>query len=415
MGISRITKSVVEVLGADSFNLATEIRHKDVDFILPDGGPTGVEIMAQSAAALVLRCFTGRLRVHGGESLELRALIQDEARKLNALNRVEFGAGAMGTWMLAFGCRRAGAICGDASGWTARINDVFEERLPSGCAATFAAACMVAKLFNLAILGRDRDAFEAWDFSLSSFTSDKAIPLRWQQGVNLGRVGILGAGALGSAVGFVLLRSQAKADVVVIDPQSYDDPNLETCIMADVPAVNGPQKKAMHLAEVLKFGGIEAKAEPQRVEEGNELLRLRWDGFVCGVDNPESRRILDKTNTRVLLNAGLGDSKDDAGFVLWTRHLEGGAALSELYSPARSGARPAEVKNDGTVPKEFREECTRMAYQGVSLSIPFAALAAGSLLVAGLYHEARGRAPVDNYLQMDLFGKQSRYLRRLRG
>jgi hypothetical protein len=415
MAVSRITKSVVEVLGADSYDQAAEIRRKDVDFILPDSGPDGLQIMVQSAAALVLRCFTGRLRVHGAETVDLRALIQDEARKMNALDRLEFGPKSMGPWMLAFGCKRDGAICGDASGWTARINDTFKERLPAGCAATFAAACMVGKLFNVAILKRDRDAYEAWDFCLSSFTSDKGARVRSQEVLDLGRVGILGAGALGSAVGFVLLRSRAKADVIVMDPQSFDDPNLETCILADVLAVNGPRKKAVHLAEILKLGGIEARAELQRVEAGNDLLKLRWNGFVCGVDNPETRRMLDETNTRVLLNAGLGDSKEDAGFVLWTRHLEGGAPLSELYSPARSGARPAEVKNDGTVPKEFREECTRMAYQGVSLSIPFAALVAGSLLVAGLYHEARGEAPVDNYLQMDLFAKQERYQRRLRG
>lgn len=413
MGISRITKSVVQALGVESFREAEEIRRKDVDFILPDGDATGLEIVVVSAAALVLRCFTGRLRVHGAETVELQTQIQDEARRLNALGRVEFGSRAAGRWMLAFGCRREGAICGDASGWTARINDTFLQRLPTGCAGTFAAACMVAKLFNLAILGRDRDAFEAWDFSLSSFTSDKGAPVRRMEDVTLGRIGMLGAGALGSAVGFVLLRSKAKADVVVIDPQSYEGPNLETCVLTDVVAVNGAWKKAVHVAEVLKAGGIAARPELERVKAGSELLKMRWNGFVCGVDNPETRRMLDESNTRVLLNAGLGDSREDAGFVLWTRHVEGGAPLSELYSPARSGT--GRGKNDDTIPREFREECTRMLYEGVSLSIPFAALAAGSLLVAGLYHEARGEAPLDNYLQLDLFGKQSRYQRRLRG
>ena len=200
---------------------------------------------------------------------------------------------------------------------------------------------------------------------------------------------------------------------MVIHPQSFDHPNLETCILAEIPAVNGPRKKAPFLADALRYGGMTASAEPQLIEPGNELLTKKWDAFVCGVDNPETRRILDKTNAGVLLNAGLGDSKEDAGFVLWTRHGECGLRLSELYAP--SVVNGTRRKDQAAAPKEFADDCSRMAYQNVSLSIPFAALAAGSLLVAGLYHGARGEGPVDNYLQIDLFGKQQRFARRLRG
>jgi hypothetical protein len=272
---------------------------------------------------------------------------------------------------------------------------------------------MVAKLFNRAVLNRERDAFEAWDFCLSSFTSDKGAPVRAFDDVDLGRVGLLGAGALGSAVGYVLLVSRARAEVVVIDPQSFDNPNLETCILAESPAVNLPMKKAVFLAGVLNRGGVKAKAEPRRILEGDDLLAEAWDAFVCGVDNAETRRILDGTNTGALLNAGLGDSKDDAGFVLWTRHGESGVRLSEVYTPVSAGR--DEGINGAVVPKEFREACSRMAYEGVSLNIPFAALAAGSLLVAGLHHQARGEASVCNHLQFDLFGKQARFTRRLCG
>jgi hypothetical protein len=227
-------------------------------------------------------------------------------------------------------------------------------------------------------------------------------------------VGLLGAGALGTAVAYVLLKSRAKAELMVIDPQSYDDPNLETCILAEHAAVSLPMKKADFLAEALAGEGITARAERRRIEAGDGLLKEKWDAFICGVDNPETRRILDETNTGMLLNAGLGDTKEDAGFVLWTRHGSGDALLSETYAPlANNGGDNG--KEGPAIPREFRDVCTRMAYQGVSLSIPFAALAAGSLLVAGLYHVARGEAPADNYFQMDLFGKQSRYLKEMRG
>jgi hypothetical protein len=414
MDISRITKLVVEVSGGDSYDQAVDIRNKDVDLFLPESGEVGLEIMTLSAVALVLRCFTGRLRFHGRASAELQDAIREEAAKLTDLSRLDYSPTGHGQWMLAFGHKKEGAICGDASGWTAKINGTFDTRLPSGCAATFAAACMVAKLFNLAILGRDKDAFEAWDFCLSSFTSDKGAPVRPFEDLHLGRLALLGAGAIGSAVGFVLKISRARAEVVVIDPQAFDAPNVETCILADKVAVNKPRKKAVSLAEALKSAGIDATAEMELINGESELLKQKWNAFVCGVDNSETRRELDHTNARVLLNAGLGDSRDDAGFVLWTKHYSSGLRLSDVYKPTIAATDKA--GREDVAPKEFsKDKCSRMAYRDVSLSIPFVALAAGSLLVAGLYHEARGEAPVSNYLQIDLFGKQQRFDRRLRG
>jgi hypothetical protein len=120
------------------------------------------------------------------------------------------------------------------------------------------------------------------------------------------------------------------------------------------------------------------------------------------VDNGKTRRILDTTNTNVLLNAGLGASREDAGFVLWTRHAGNLSTLSQLYSAAEGDAHQDEI-----LPEEL-DECSRIAYRGVSLSMPFAALAAGSLLAASLYSNATGETSSVRYLQIDLFGKQQR-------
>src|SRR5438046_3043976 len=103
MDISRITKLVVEVSGGDSYDQAADVRNKDVSFVLPKSGEVGFQIIALSAVALVLRCFKGRLRFHGPASTKLQNCIQEEAAKLNELDRLDFSPASHGRWMLAFG------------------------------------------------------------------------------------------------------------------------------------------------------------------------------------------------------------------------------------------------------------------------------------------------------------------------
>lgn len=407
MSISRITKGVFDILRTGNFAAAEGIRNKDVDLVIPAGASCNLVAMAQTATALVLRCFTGKIRVHGDDlGAAVRHSLSAEAEKLRALERLEFVSRVMGPWRLAFGCSVEGAVCGDCSGWTARINGIFETRMAAaGCTVTFATACMVAKLFNAAVLGRPMNLFESWDFCLLRFRPRPATHIAAKGGLNLGRVTLLGAGAIGTAVGYVMLRSGVVAEVLVIDPQGFEEPNLETCILVDFGAVTGLAPKASFLADQLNVGGIVARSERRRVDSsGDPLLRCNAHAFVCAVDNPETRVILDNV-PGVLLNAGLGDSKYDAGFVLWTRHSASGPRLSDLYAES-AGGRGAQ--RGGHVPDEFNDECSRMRYLDTALSIPFTALAAGSLLTAGLFQRALDVRPDCSSLQLDLFGKQQR-------
>jgi hypothetical protein len=307
---------------------------------------------------------------------------------------------------LAIGHHIPGAICADASGWTARINGVFPEKSPAAPPAnTFAIACTVAKLFNHAIFDVHQNALESWDFCLLRFLPGGHIPIKLDQKINLGRIGLLGAGAIGSALGYVLSISDWSGILEVIDDDVYQEPNLETCVFADIRDVNRPLHKALALAESLKGKNIKAIERRCKVETGAKLLAERWDAFVCAVDNPETRRILDDTNARILLNAGVGSSKHDLGWVLWTQHGNvGQEKLSSLYQ-ADLGEKTV---GEDVVPEEFRKECSRMGYQGVSLALPFVGLAAGSLLAASLFQHANGKRTPLSFIQLDLFGKQQR-------
>ncbi|HEV2328594.1 MAG TPA: ThiF family adenylyltransferase [Verrucomicrobiae bacterium] len=307
---------------------------------------------------------------------------------------------------MAIGHHVEGMISADASGWTARINGVFSEKSPAAPPAiTFAIACAVAKLFNQAIFDAHQNAHESWDFCLLRFLSGVHSPIQMDQKISLGRIGVLGAGAIGSALGCVLSISDWSGAIEVIDYDAYQDPNLETCVFADIQDVNRPLRKALALAEALKGKNLDVHERRCKVEAGAGLLAEPWDAFVCAVDNPETRRILDDANARVLLNAGVGASKHDMGWVLWTQHGQPGQTkLSSLYQ-ADSGMETADAED---VPEEFREECSRMGYQGVSLALPFAGLAAGSLLAASLVQQANGKQTPLSFIQLDLLGKQQR-------
>jgi hypothetical protein len=78
--------------------------------------------------------------------------------------------------------------------------------------------------------------------------------------------------------------------------------------------------------------------------------------------------------------------------------------LSSIYKNNLEG----KSTNSGDVPEEFREECSRKSYQGVSLALPFIGLAAGSLLAASLYQNAAGKRTHLTFMQMDLLAKQQR-------
>lgn len=407
MNISRITKAIAVARPAQNYKDAENIRDKSIDLYLsPQPTETDYQ-MAQVATALVLRCFKGKIRVHSSYSNTLlRALLEAEGQKMGAVERLDFSPGESGPWRLAIGHQIPDAISADASGWTARINGVFSEKSPAAPPAiTFAIACAVAKLFNHAIFDAHQNAQESWDFCLLRFLSGGHVPIRLDRQINIGRIGLLGAGATGSALGCVLSISDWSGKLEVIDDDIYQEPNLETCVFADIRDVNRPLHKALALAESLKGKKIEAIERRCRVETGAKLLTEQWDAFVCAVDNPETRRILDDTNARILLNAGVGSSKHDLGWVLWTQHGDGGhAKLSSLYQADSE----VETAGEDDVPEEFREKCSRISYQGVSLALPFVGLAAGSLLAASLFQHASGKRTPLSFIQLDLFGKQHR-------
>jgi hypothetical protein len=403
MNISRIDKAVATLREDQTLADAAQVRHKDVDILLPSELCPSLRLLARIATALLLRCFKGAVRVHDPmPDLDLATQLETEARRAGATERLVLHSLTTGPWRLALGQEVDGAVSADASGWTARVNRAFGVRERAAVPAiAFAAACAVAKLFDYAIRGADRHLFEAWDFCLLRFQAGDQKPLTAEADVHLGRIALLGAGGIGSALGLILALSEWGGELHVIDSDSFEEPNLETCVFADIADVRRPIRKALALANAFQGHRIHATERHCRLKANDPLLKESWDAFLCAVDNLETRLVLDDVNAAILLNAGLGATKADAGWVLWSQHGKGDHRLSTLY---RDGERIGPVGSH--VPNDFVEECSRMSYLGVSLALPFAGLVAGSLLATSLFRRATGRGVETTLMQLDLLNKQ---------
>lgn len=166
--------------------------------------------------------------------------------------------------------------------------------------------------------------------------------------------------------------------------------------------------KARALADLVGAGNaVRAEHVITDVSADSPVLAHNWDLFVCAVDNPETRRILDGLNVACLVNGGVGGSVRDAGHVLCSRHAPSDVPLSALY-PDR-GIKPTQRPQDA--PTEIRDDCSRIAYQGVSMAAPFLGVASGALLLAVCAQWRLGLDVPANYLKLDLLGQQDRFQR----
>jgi len=276
-------------------------------------------------------------------------------------------------------------------------------------AAAFAIACGFGKLFAK-MLGAGPDVSgEQWDFSLLTLSPASGVDERTIAAeLDIGRVTLIGAGAIGSAFAFVVKMSGWRCRLGIVDPQPYEEPNHETTLLISKNDALSHLPKAKTLAALVSVGAVAADSLEEYVGPGHAVLQREHDVLVCAVDNPETRRILDDACCGVLLNGAVGGSGLDAGLLLWTRHAEGDPELASLYPSGTD-----EPTSNTPLPTDV-DECSRVLYEGVALAAPFMALATASLLAAACAHRVLGAPPVQLYLQFDLLELQSKYSERRR-
>jgi hypothetical protein len=409
VSVSRLDKFVRERAKTASLAEAHGIRERSIELTFASGASPH---LLRSAVALAVRCFTGAVHLVADDAdSDAASVAIEEARTYGAETRVRIGSGGPEP-VVRLGLGRAiDGVFVDAVGPVAYVNTLPTSKGKAWPpAAAFAVACGFGKLFAR-MLGVDRDICEEpWGYSLLTLTAaapgdERAVPAE----LEIGKVVLIGAGAIGSAFAFVLKMCGWRCDLRIVDPQAYDEPNHETTLLISKKDALACLPKAKTLARVVAGGNVTADPLEERVGPAHAVLESRCDVLVCAVDNPDTRRILDSAACDVLLNGAVGGNGLDAGLVLWTRHGQGDPALASLYPDV------AETKSNTPPPTEVGgDECSRVAYEGVALAAPFMALASASLLAAACAHRALGALPPPHYLQFDLLELQSKYSERRR-
>jgi hypothetical protein len=415
MNVSRVSKLVNDSTKAGSLRESDTARVVPFSLVLSDAHPAKIATMAHVAVTLALRCFTGPVRVYGDarRATELSAggtlgeYVGRIADAYGAPHRLEWAAGEPSSGpTLHLGRGPSSGFVADAVGWTAGVNTVLRPQVDAEVpASVFAVSCAFAQLFGETLLGRPRQ--HAWSVFLRNMTGHTEISDTFtREPTDCGEITLLGAGAIGSAFAYLLWLSGWSARVVVLDRDSYDEPNLETSCLIGREHVRRCLPKAPALAECMRREGLQATGRVEEVRAGSPVLGVTQRFFVCGVDNSETRRELDAHGSSWLLNAGVGGSSRDVGHVLYSRHGAGDPLLSTCY-PARAGAIPGltEVPESGHVPREMAEECSRIPYQGISAAAPFVATTAAALIATAC---AGGVASMPRYVKIDLLGMQDR-------
>ena len=429
MTYSRVDKLVRELRRLPSLALATRARGTPVDLVLAPDDSGKVAVMAWAAVSMALRCHTGLVRVwfpgrepHGlsGQRANLPGELEHEATIHGEPGRLEFHRGSPPPGpSLGLAWAVPGGIWADADGWMAGVNLVFAAGRPAAApAAVFAVCCAMAKLFNLTVLGNDAAAVEAWRLSLLSLEPtgpDQGHGLSLDQALrpdlDLGDLVLVGAGAIGAGFAATLRLSGWSARLDIIDHDRYEEPNLETTLLVGRADVLARRQKATALADRLAgCSGLQVTSRAARVED--VLPSPAGDGgrvLVSAVDSRAARRHLDRVQAKSRLNGAVGGAAHDAGHVLWSRHGPEDPPLADLYPDEAEEERTA----TSSPPAEASDPCCRLAYEGVTMAVPFVGLAAGALLAAGCARLALGDDTAVNYFRVSLLGLQRRCTRRV--
>lgn len=422
-GYSRPQKFVREVTGVSSLEEAERLRQQPFWLVVHESAAIRAPSLVRALIAIAVRAHSGEIhiRVCGDSEFlnNVESVMLHEARNYDCISRTSIAGYSHSETLgrgITIGVQLPEMIAVDASGMYAAVNQVLGPNAPAphSAAACFAAATGFAKHFAGSVLRNSVSASESWGFSLDSMAIAKPATTTAEYQIRretpLGKIHLLGAGAIGSSFCFSVNLSDDKAEIYILDRETYDVPNHETTFfLSESEAARCPEK-AEHLARKSSREGVSVTNLPRReLCLGDEFLQRPCDTFVCAVDNPGTRRILDSAQCGVLLNAGLGGTKYDAGHVLVTWHNAGVNRLAELYPDSNSSS----SGNFTSLPKEITDECSTLEYESVPLAAPFVALSSGALLHGLCCLAAEGRLPDANYLKFDLLGLQSQILRHL--
>jgi ThiF family len=415
-GPNRISKFVVVAKGLATLAEADTVRTTDVTIHISGDNVNTICLAVRTLVALAMRCCMGiiHLQLAGSPLSAADAKVVQDAAQHEVIaygNPLRLQVDDGKTQGLAFvvGSQKPGFYSMWADGWVAHINrpDPCTNSDAFAPAIIFAASAIMAKAFSVDVLeNADHFARESWSFdTLRQISADdvKDVP---QRPPSLGRIALLGAGAIGSAVAYTLLHTGIPVDVTIIDFDQYDGENLDTSLLIHDEDCNMLRSKAEVLTKRIIGAGIVAHPVVRKLDDRDPLLKEKFHAFVVGVDKATPRRQLDGSAADCIINAGLGGSRLDAGHMMVSHHRPGSVPLSHHYADTVDD----ESGGNEEIPRDV-DVCSRIFFQQASLAAPFMGAAAGALLVAKVVARALD-IPGAAYLKLDLLRYQECFDRR---
>jgi molybdopterin/thiamine biosynthesis adenylyltransferase len=289
----------------------------------------------------------------------------------------------------------------------------------------------------------DALAFDLRSYSIADFGADGGEPL--EQLIALPDTVIVGVGAIGNGVAYLLSRLRLKGRVTVVDHQRFGDENLGTCILIGPADLDRP--KAEVIAELLHGDGLEVKPVVGDVATFAAELAKPPRIVVVGVDSVDARHEAQELWPDLMIDGAIGAFVAQVGRHPWDepvgclrcvfRHPPGRAAevvVSEATGLSVERARHADDQvTDGDVsaaPAEKQEWLrarigrricavaaevasisARPQAEGFAPSVPFVATMSGAMMVGELIKAAMGMAsPLAPRYQFDLLQGPARGL-----
>ncbi len=155
--------------------------------------------------------------------------------------------------------------------------------------------------------------------------------------VDLGRVVLAGAGAIGNAVVWALSRAPVRGELDVVDHQAIELSNLQRYLLAEHADKNSA--KASHLASRLS-DQLQGLAHQQTWQEFVASSDQRIERVLVALDTSRDRRAVQASLPRWIANGWT--QPGDLGVSVHPSFLDG-ACLSCLYFPAKPGLNEDEL------------------------------------------------------------------------
>lgn len=219
----------------------------------------------------------------------------------------------------------------NSHGWLARVSSG-DRDLPSDCSqanpigALGAASLGVTDVFKRLIQLRETRGrfFNGLLFSLYTYQTNISDPGPVLPPDFQGDVLMVGAGAIGNGIGYLLSQLPVRGHVDIVDTQLFQPENLGTCILIGPSDVDVPKPKAEAVAAVLRANGISANGyqsdfAPFSKGFGHTVPYPKV--ILNALDNVETRHQVQDVWPDLIIDGAIGDFGCQVSVHPWGRDI----------------------------------------------------------------------------------------------